>query len=321
MSLVAQSVAGLSGWRAVVAPAVGLDHEAEVRPEEVDLEAVDHLFGLWERETCSQRDRTKEKFEFVIREPEGMTVEEGSQGGDARLAGAVVEGGTQRLGVDEVALVRLVHCPLEPADGEFGCEVDQRLDWLGEGDVQADADVGLAEGGAAADPDAGAPEVAVAPNADVDVAGVLPTYPPERGRTAMAQHRIGTAGEDCRHPASFLGLDRPPHRVDTTSHGMQSPGCDAVLNRSRGESETEKIAPRQNPVLLARQPPSRRAPPIPVRTGRLHIDHTMVWSMLGTPDSLPLLPGLPAGLGATRRRSPRGRRRRGGRRRGRCAPR
>lgn len=42
---VSASVAFLGRRRAVVAEAVGLDHEAELWPEEVDFEAVDPLFA------------------------------------------------------------------------------------------------------------------------------------------------------------------------------------------------------------------------------------------------------------------------------------
>ena len=57
VGLVAEGVAGLGGGGAVVAPAVGLDHQAEVRPVEVDLEAVDHRFGQRRREARPGGDR------------------------------------------------------------------------------------------------------------------------------------------------------------------------------------------------------------------------------------------------------------------------
>lgn len=45
--LVADSVSGLRGRGAVITKPIGLDHEAELRPVEVDFESVDELFGEW----------------------------------------------------------------------------------------------------------------------------------------------------------------------------------------------------------------------------------------------------------------------------------
>lgn len=45
MNLVSPSVGGLLSRGAVVAQGVGLDHEAEAGPEEIDVEAVDLLLG------------------------------------------------------------------------------------------------------------------------------------------------------------------------------------------------------------------------------------------------------------------------------------
>jgi hypothetical protein len=60
----------------VVAPAVGLDDEAEFGPEEIDLELVDHLFGEWGGKPGGGRDRPKETFELVVGEAKGVFIED-----------------------------------------------------------------------------------------------------------------------------------------------------------------------------------------------------------------------------------------------------
>jgi len=87
VALEAEGVAGLGGRGAVVAPAIGLDDEAEVGPEEVDLEFVDELFGERGRETGGRGDRAEEEFQLVVGEPKGVLVEDRAEMADARLAG------------------------------------------------------------------------------------------------------------------------------------------------------------------------------------------------------------------------------------------
>ena len=70
----------------MVAQAVGLDDQFHRRPEEVDLEPVDHLLGLREREIRFQREREKEAFELLVREHEGVPVEQGAERADTGLS-------------------------------------------------------------------------------------------------------------------------------------------------------------------------------------------------------------------------------------------
>ena len=82
---VAAGVPKLCRGRAVIAEAVGLDDKPEVRPEEVDLELVDALFGERDRELRCSDDAAEIDLQVRVREPEEELVEQVAQGTDARL--------------------------------------------------------------------------------------------------------------------------------------------------------------------------------------------------------------------------------------------
>jgi hypothetical protein len=103
----------------VVAEAVGLHHEAEGGPEEVDFEAVDELFAERRRQSRGGRDWTEEDLEIGVGKAEGESVEQLAQWPDARLAGIPMEGAPERLGVDQIALVSVVDRALEGKRIEF----------------------------------------------------------------------------------------------------------------------------------------------------------------------------------------------------------
>jgi hypothetical protein len=94
MALEAQRIAGLGRGGAVVAPAIGLDDKAEVRPEEVDLELVDELFGQRGRQARRRGDRPEEQFQFVVGEPEGVLVENAAKTPNTGLARVILKRAT-----------------------------------------------------------------------------------------------------------------------------------------------------------------------------------------------------------------------------------
>jgi len=111
--LVAEPVPSLLGRRAVVAQAVGLDHEAELGPVEVDFELVDDLAGERHRQADPGRERQEAPFELLLGEAKGAPVEDPTQLGDARLADALVERPSELRRVRQVLFVRLVDHPLD----------------------------------------------------------------------------------------------------------------------------------------------------------------------------------------------------------------
>jgi hypothetical protein len=119
VGLVAEEVAGLLGGGAVVAHAVGLDHEAEVGPVEVDFEAVDPPFGERLGKAGGEGQRSEEDFELAVGEAEGVAVEHLAEAPHARFARALVEPEAEHLRVDPVEDVGLIDEALQRAVAEL----------------------------------------------------------------------------------------------------------------------------------------------------------------------------------------------------------
>jgi hypothetical protein len=83
MGLVADEVAGLAGRGAVVAQAVGLDHEAQIRPMEGDLEVIDPLLAERLRQTSREGQGTEARRRG---EAEGGAIEQRAEWLDTGLA-------------------------------------------------------------------------------------------------------------------------------------------------------------------------------------------------------------------------------------------
>jgi hypothetical protein len=113
--LIAEAVARLLGRRAVIAKAVRLDDEAELGPVEVGLEPVHDASRLRLRQRCLAHDREEQPFERGVGERERVTVEHLAKDCDPRPAWKVIQGNSQRLGIDEIELVGLVDCGFELA--------------------------------------------------------------------------------------------------------------------------------------------------------------------------------------------------------------
>ncbi len=111
--VVARTVGRLLHGRAVVAQAVALDDEPELRPVEVDPVRPEVALRARLREAGAARDRDEEALELGVGEDEGGRVEDGAQGADAGATLLVGERGTQRRLLDEVAAVRRVDGGLE----------------------------------------------------------------------------------------------------------------------------------------------------------------------------------------------------------------
>jgi hypothetical protein len=92
VGLIAKPVARLGCRGSVVAEAVRLDDEAEVGPEEVDLEAVHPCFRSWWREASAFCDRPKENLQGRVGQPEGVSVEEAAKTANPGFACVVEEG-------------------------------------------------------------------------------------------------------------------------------------------------------------------------------------------------------------------------------------
>lgn len=89
--LVAAQVGRLLGRGAVMAQAVGLDHEPEVKPEEVDPVAAELLLRRRGGQAGLVDDREEPSLERVRRLAEGLRVEDPLQAADPRPTELVIE--------------------------------------------------------------------------------------------------------------------------------------------------------------------------------------------------------------------------------------
>ena len=120
VDLVAEAVACLLSGSAVVTQAVGLDDEPELRPEEVDPEAVDVGAGLGERQPGRARQRLEAALELGVGEGEGAAVEQLAQSRETWAPCQRVQLAPQAFGIDEVLSVGLVDRGLQGAGIEGG---------------------------------------------------------------------------------------------------------------------------------------------------------------------------------------------------------
>ena len=76
--LVAEAISRLGGGGAVIAQPVGLDHQPEVRPDEVHAKAVDPLLGERRPESGAPHQWQEAPLELGVREREGRPVKQPS---------------------------------------------------------------------------------------------------------------------------------------------------------------------------------------------------------------------------------------------------
>lgn len=166
-----------------------------------------------------------------------MLVEDQPERPDARLARVVIKRLAKGVRVDDVALVRLVDGALQglgPGDRD---KVEERLNWLGEGNIQAGGDGLGGEARPAVAAQAGQPRFRGTPDADVYVVLVLLPEAPERRCAPVAQRRTWPASENRGHQASLATESAAAHRVDPGANRVQASPPDPMLDRLRSESE------------------------------------------------------------------------------------
>lgn len=135
--LVANPITGLLGGSSVIAKPVCLHHQAELRPEEIDTEAVDVRLGEGRRESSPGDEAQKPPLKLGVGEGHRATVEKPTQDPDAWLGAVIFERCTQRVRIDVVVLCCLVDRGLELLLHQPWREIDQRADWLRDRDVVA----------------------------------------------------------------------------------------------------------------------------------------------------------------------------------------
>ena len=152
VGLVPPAVGRLLSGRPVERAAVGLDHDAVVGCEEVDLVSVHVDAGQQVREARAARDRQEVALELRAGEREGPPVDDQLELGETRPPRGGLELGSQRFELDEFAQVGLVEGRFDLVAGKAGGEVDERGGGCRDRDAVVSGGVYVS---AAVDPDAG----------------------------------------------------------------------------------------------------------------------------------------------------------------------
>jgi hypothetical protein len=140
----------------VVAQAVGFDDEAELGPVEVHLEAVQAAPRLRLREPGPAGQWEEAALELGVGQGECATVQRSPQGRCAGSGGDdIIEGGPERLGIRQVALVGFVDSGFELGPVQPRGNIDERADRGGDGDGMVVRQVVCGECRPAVDHDAG----------------------------------------------------------------------------------------------------------------------------------------------------------------------
>lgn len=168
MCLITHAVPCLGDRRPVIVETIGLDDEAEIRPEEIDLEPVDVGFRQRGREARALGDRSEEHLQVGIGEAKGIPIQQVAKRPDPGLARVAMESDSQFLWIDQIPLVSVVDRPLEGPEGEFGGEVEQGAGGTGNGDAAAPGDVGGRQRRSSPYVDPGMPSPRAVSHADVN---------------------------------------------------------------------------------------------------------------------------------------------------------
>jgi hypothetical protein len=210
MGLVAAQVDLLLGGGAVVAEAVGLDDEAELRPEEVDAIATEPPLGGGRGKSRVADDREEPALQRVLGAAEGLRVEdplEAAEPGAARLA---IQRRPQPMRADQVEPVRLVDRVFDLVVGQARRQVDQDRDRIPDGDSM---NMALPLMSATMGIDPRSTPGSLAGNRYVNWAARPSANPPKLGSAVVAQLRPGTAGQYGRHQFTVAVNLPPPHRI------------------------------------------------------------------------------------------------------------
>jgi hypothetical protein len=191
--------------------------EAQVRPVEVDLEAVQPDPGLGQRQARSSRDTQEEALELGVREPERAPVQELAQSANPGQRVA------QRLGVDQIEPVGLVYCSFESGSADASRKVDERAGDVCHRDAISEGDVVREHTDSAVGVDAWPVPGQVQREGNVYETRLVRDDTPERSRALVAEHRRRTACEQRRHPRSLPAQVRTPDGVDAPPSPSMKP--------------------------------------------------------------------------------------------------
>jgi hypothetical protein len=220
--LVAQTVPNLLCRRTVVAQAVGLHDQAEVRPVEIDLVAIHVAPGLGVREPRPVCDWQEETLQLGVGEGKRFAVEFHAHDRHARPAGEPLERGSQFLWTNQVELVGLADCGHELSLSQPGGQIDDRADRRGDRNSIAQHDLVSERRRSPVNHDPGWTGSQASGHRHLDLVCSLAADPPKRCCGFVAQRGFWAAPQHGGHPDPALGdlrsaycIDAPPDRVQT----------------------------------------------------------------------------------------------------------
>jgi hypothetical protein len=255
--LIATTITRLLRRRAVVAQPIGLHHEPQIGPEEVDAKAVEVFAGEGQRQPRPRREWQEESLEFRVGEPKRATVEQLAQPRNASPPPVSLESNPQSLRTDQIKPIRLVHRPLDPRTVETAGDVNQGEDRIRHGNSEVTDDVIGEQFGSAMDPGLPVTAVGRGPNRNLDWRHTPWLNAPEPGGAAMSQEGTISTSKNRRHPSSAHTDLTPTDRIDPMPYRVQPASNDPMLNRPSTQPKLQELRPPNNPMLLPRNPPNR----------------------------------------------------------------
>src|SRR3954447_11790535 len=195
-----------------------------------------------------------------------------------------LELGSQLIGMNQVAFVRLVDRGFQRSGGQQGCDVQQSPGRCRHWDPGTARRIAL-KGGAAMGDDVGLAPDAVARDRDVNELVPLAADPPECAGAEVTEHCTSSATQNRGHPLALPSEFRATDCVDATPHWMESSLRDTVLDRAHREAELEQLKQSDDSVLCSSQLPYPPREVLAIQ-GRHHVPEVPK-----APDSPPWVPG------------------------------
>ena len=225
---------------------------------------------------------------------------------NARSRAGALERVAQRLRVDQIEPVGLVHSPLEGRAPDARREVDQRAGDVRHGNAIAEDAVLRQHRDAAMRADARSAPGNVQRERYVDEAGAVRDDTPERSGALVAQHRGGTTREQRRRPASVPAQVRSADGIDTSPAPSMEPAVgQPVPDRLGAEAESQQLRTRDRPVLAPSELPAARTHPLKASGVHDPLKPSMSVDSPPGPRWRPGGPATPAPPACTRAGSPR----------------
>jgi hypothetical protein len=172
----------------------------------------------------------------------------------------------QALRVHQLQLVCPIHASLELISAQLRGEINQGAAWGGDWNACLLHAVGAGEIHAPVRPDPAQAVTSLSRHRDMDhpwpiplpfIAEVRLADAPKLAGTLVAEHGIGAAREEGRHPPPVNRDPGPPNGIDTAPKEMESTGRESALDRFPIDAQLEQLSACDHPVLPLNKLPNR----------------------------------------------------------------